>query len=131
MRISPDLLEEIVEHARRDAPNECCGLIGAKDGVVTSVHPAENVKASPLAFEIHGPDAIRIIDEIEDAGAELAAMYHSHTRTEPFPSQTDRNFAENWPGLEWLIIGLDGDEATWRSFLIEPDGVREVDVEVT
>ena len=128
MRIPQDLLDQIVEHARRDAPNECCGLIGGRDGVATSVHATRNVKASPLAFEMHGPEVMRIIDEIEDAGGELAGMYHSHTRTEPYPSETDRNFARNCPGLEWVIVGLNGDEVTVRSFFIEPDGVREVEL---
>ena len=129
MRLPPDLLDEIVEHARLEAPNECCGLIGAKDGVATSVHRMRNLKASPLAFEMHGPDVMRVIDAIEDDGGELAGMYHSHTRTEPYPSQTDVNFAANWPGLEWIIVGLSGDEARVRSFLISDDVVREVDVE--
>ena len=129
MRLPQDLLDEIVDHARLDAPNECCGLIGAKDGVATSVHRMRNLKASPLAFEMHGPDVMRVIDEIEDEGGELAGMYHSHTRTEPYPSQTDVNFAQNWPGLEWVIVGLNGDDARVRSFLIEKDTVREVDVE--
>ncbi len=126
MRIPQDLLDRIVEHARDDAPNECCGLIGSRDGVATSVHPMENLKASPLAFEMHGPDVMRVIDEIEDGGGELGGMYHSHTRTEPYPSQTDRNFAVNWPGLEWVIVGLSDGEATVRSYLIDDDGVREV-----
>ena len=130
MRIPQDLLDAIVEHARLEAPNECCGLIGTKDGAATSVHRMRNLKASPLAFEMHGPDVVRVIDEIEEAGGELGGMYHSHTRTEPYPSQTDRNFAVNWPGLEWLIVGLAGDEASVRSFLIEDGSVREVDVEV-
>ena len=129
MRIPQELLDRIVDHARSEAPNECCGLIGAKDGVATSVHRTRNVKASPLAFEMHGPEVMRIIDEIEDDGGELAGMYHSHTRTEPYPSQTDLNFARNWPGLEWVIVGLDGDEATVRSYLIETDAVREVEIE--
>ena len=129
MRLPQDLLDEVVEHARADAPNECCGLIGARDGVAVSVHRTRNVRASPLAFEMHGPEVMRIIEEIEDAGGELAAMYHSHTRTEPYPSQTDRNFARLWPGLEWVIVGLAGDEATVRSFLIEDDAVREVPFE--
>ena len=129
MRLPQDLLDEIVDHARLDAPNECCGLIGAKDGVATSVHRMRNLKASPLAFEMHGPDVMRVIDEIEDEGGELAGMYHSHTRTEPYPSQTDVNFAQNWPGLEWVIVGLNGDDVRVRSFLIEKDTVREVDVE--
>jgi proteasome lid subunit RPN8/RPN11 len=129
VRIPQDLLDEIVDHARADAPNECCGLIGSKDGVATSVHRTRNLKASPLAFEMHGPDVMRIIEEIEDAGGELGGMYHSHTRTEPAPSQTDLNFARNWPGLEWVIVGLGGDEAEVRSYLIDDDGVHRVPIE--
>lgn len=129
MRIPQDLLAQIVDHARAEAPNECCGLIGAHDGVATSVHRTRNLKESPLAFEMHGPEVMRIIDDIEEGGGELAAMYHSHTRTDPYPSQTDRNFARLWPGLEWVIVGLRGDEATVRSYLIENGGVREVEVE--
>jgi proteasome lid subunit RPN8/RPN11 len=126
VRIPQDLLDQLIEHARADAPNECCGLIGAHDGVATSVHRTRNVRASPLAFEMHGPEVMRIIEEIEESGGELAGMYHSHTRTEPYPSQTDRNFARNWPGLEWVIVGLDGDEVTVRSYLMDDDGVHEV-----
>lgn len=129
MRIPQDLLAQIVDHARAEAPNECCGLIGAHDGVATSVHRTRNLKESPLAFEMHGPEVMRIIDDIEEGGGELAAMYHSHTRTDPYPSETDRNFARLWPGLEWVIVGLRGDEATVRSYLIENGGVREVEVE--
>ncbi|HEX8083513.1 MAG TPA: M67 family metallopeptidase [Solirubrobacteraceae bacterium] len=126
MRIPQDLLDQIVEHARADAPNECCGLIGAHDGIATSVHRMRNLKASPLAFEMHGPDVMRVIDEIEDGGGELAGMYHSHTRTAPRPSETDKNFARNWPGLEWVIVGVAGDDVEVRSFLIEDREVREV-----
>ena len=130
MRIASDLLQQIVEHARRDAPNECCGLIGAADGAATSVYETRNVRASPLAFEIHGPEAIRIMDEIEESGGELAGIYHSHTRTDPYPSQTDINFAANWPGIEWLIIGLSDGEATWRSYRLDDGRIEEVPIEV-
>jgi proteasome lid subunit RPN8/RPN11 len=130
MRIARNLLDQMIEHARRDAPNECCGLVGAEEGHATSVHATENVRASPLAFEIHGPEAIRIMDAIEAGGSELAAIYHSHTRTEPYPSQTDVNFAANWPGIEWIILGLRGDEATVRSYLIDGGRIEEVAVEV-
>ena len=134
MKIARDLLNSMIEHARRDAPNECCGLVGAADGRATSVHATENVRASPLAFEIHGPEAIRVIDEIEDAGSDLAAIYHSHTRTDPYPSQTDVNFAANWPGIEWIIVGLEGNgggEATVKSYVIEGGRIEEVPIEVT
>ena len=53
-------------------------------------------------------------------GCELGAIYHSHTRSAPYPSQTDINFAANWPGVEWIIVGLAaGEEPEVRSYLIE------------
>ena len=129
MKIARDLLEQIVDHARRDAPDECCGVVGVRDGVATSVHPLENLAHSPLKFEV-GADLVAAMGAIEDRGDELGAIYHSHTRTEPAPSQTDVNFSVNWPGVEWLIVGLAGEEPDVRSFLIEGGQVTQVEVEV-
>lgn len=129
MLIAPELLEQVVEHARREAPNECCGLIAVKDGRAVAVHEATNVHASPFRFEIAGPELLSLIDEIEDGGAELGAIYHSHTRSAPEPSQTDVTFAAGWPGLEWLIVGLKGGELDVRSWTIEGGDVRPVPVE--
>ena len=68
-----------------------------------------------------------VVVQGEAAGADLGAIYHSHTRTEPYPSQTDINFAANWPGVEWIIVGLDRKgEATVRTYLIEDGNVREL-----
>jgi [CysO sulfur-carrier protein]-S-L-cysteine hydrolase len=129
--IAADLLERVIAHARRDAPNECCGLVGTRDGRALSVHEAQNTAASPFRFEVDGMVLHRTLTEIEDAGFELGAIYHSHTRSDPYPSQTDVNFAANWPGVEWIIVGLaDGDEPVVRSYLIGQDGaISEVRVE--
>ena len=130
MRIAQDLLDQIIDHARRDAPNECCGVVSAAGGVAHAVRPTTNVVASPLRFEIDGRELARLIFEFEDEGRELAAVYHSHVRTEPFPSQTDINFAANWPGLEWIIVGLGDGAPLVRSYRIEGGRVEEVPVEV-
>ena len=130
MRIAQELLDRIVDHARREAPNECCGVVSAADGVAHAVRPTRNVVASPLRFEIDGLELSRLLFEFEDEGRELAAVYHSHVRTEPYPSQTDINFAERWPGLEWIIVGLAGDEPLIRSYRIDGGRVEEVPVEV-
>ena len=130
MRIAQDLLDEMIAHARRDAPNECCGVVGVRDGRATRVLPVRNEAASPLRFEM-GIELFYALDEIDEAGEELGAIYHSHTRTFPFPSQTDINWSEQYPGAEWLIVGLaDGEEALVRSYLISGGQVREVPVEV-
>jgi len=130
LRIARALLDQIVDHARRDAPDECCGLVGEVDGAAASVHATENAVRSPLRFEIDGRELLRTIDAIESAGQELGAVYHSHTRTAPYPSQTDVNFSANWPGIEWIIVGLAGGETEVRSYRIEDGRVEEVELEV-
>lgn len=122
----------IVDHARRDRPNECCGVVAVRDGTAVSVHPAVNIAQSPMRFEVDGPELNRLLTEIEDRGDELGAIYHSHTRSDPFPSQTDVNFAAGWPGVEWLIVGVSaGGEASVRSYLIDDGAISELPVEVT
>ena len=79
MRIARTLLDEIVAHAREDAPNECCGMVGGRRRRGDRVYPARNAEASPLRYTIHPQDQIRIMVEIEERGEEIAAIYHSHT----------------------------------------------------
>ena len=131
MKIARTLLDQIVDHAKRDAPDECCGLVGAVDSTATSVHATTNTVRSPLRFEIDGMELYRTIETIEEGeGAELGAVYHSHTRSAPYPSQTDINFSVNWPGIEWIIVGLAGDEPEIRSYTIAGGTVTEVELEV-
>jgi proteasome lid subunit RPN8/RPN11 len=135
MDIAPELLEQIVAHAREEAPNECCGVVAvapASDGQPAQamrVRAARNVHASPKRFEIDGRDVARAIDEFDEAGWDIGAIYHSHTHTAPYPSQTDINFAAHWPGVEWIIVGLaDHAAPEVRSYLIEGGAVREVQI---
>jgi proteasome lid subunit RPN8/RPN11 len=131
--ISRVLLDELIEHARQEAPNECCGVVAVEAGPparAARVHRAVNAAASPLRFEVDGIELLRAIDEIEHEGAELGAIYHSHTRTAPYPSQTDINFAAGWPGVEWIIVGLASDAGPEiRSYLIADGDVREVELQ--
>jgi proteasome lid subunit RPN8/RPN11 len=130
MRIARSLLEEIVQHARADAPDECCGMFGIEDDAVVAVYPTENIHHSPQRFEIDGRDVMRITDEVEDRGMALG-LYHSHTMSRAYPSQTDVNFAELWPGVVWLIVSLeDRDAPDVRAFTIDGPKVSEVDLAV-
>jgi proteasome lid subunit RPN8/RPN11 len=121
VRISRALWDEIVAHARADAPNECCGMIAARDGAAVAVHRARNTAASPLRYEMDGMEQYRIQTAIEDAGLELGAIYHSHTRSAPEPSQTDINLAF-YPEALYVIVGVAGDEPDVRAWRIV-DGV--------
>jgi [CysO sulfur-carrier protein]-S-L-cysteine hydrolase len=131
--IAPALLDALIEHALADAPNECCGVVAVTPGsppIAAEVHRASNTAASPLRFEVDPRELLRIIDQLEDAGQELGAIYHSHTRTAPYPSQTDVNFAANWPGVEWIIIGVaDLEQPEVRSYLIDGGEITEVRIQ--
>jgi [CysO sulfur-carrier protein]-S-L-cysteine hydrolase len=126
MRIARSLLEEIVQHARADAPDECCGMFGIEDDAVVAVYPTENIHHSPQRFEIDGRDVMRITDEVEDRGMALG-LYHSHTMSRAYPSQTDVNFAQNWPGVVWLIVSMaDPDAPALRAYTITGAEIEEV-----
>ena len=129
MRIGQDLLDKIVEQARAEAPNECCGMIASKNGAAVEVHPARNAAASPLRYEMDGLEQYRIQAAIEDAGRELGAIYHSHTRSSPYPSQTDINLAF-YPEALYLIVGVAGAEPEVRGFRIVDGEVSEQPLEV-
>jgi proteasome lid subunit RPN8/RPN11 len=104
--------------------------VGEERALAMSVKPARNVHASPKRFEIDGRDVLAALGEFEAQGWEIGAIYHSHTHTAPYPSQTDVNFAAHWPGVEWIIVGLsDAHVPELRSYLIEEGVVREVALE--
>ncbi len=131
MRISQELIDEIVAHSRDDLPNECCGLIGGHGDEVSSVHRARNAAATWLRYELHPSDQLRIMNRLEDDGEELVGIYHSHTKSEAYPSQTDINLAEMWPDPLYLICSLEhADDPVVRAFAIRDGGVEEVELDV-
>jgi [CysO sulfur-carrier protein]-S-L-cysteine hydrolase len=129
MRIPRAIYEELLEHAREDAPNECCGLIGGEDGVARTVYRARNAEASPLRYNLDPQDQFRIMTEMEERGEELAAIYHSHTASPAYPSQTDINLAA-YPDALYLIVSLAEGEKDLRGFRIVDGEVTEVDLEI-
>jgi proteasome lid subunit RPN8/RPN11 len=138
VKIAKQLLAEIVAHAQENPRIECCGVVAVLaegDGALktaTRVYRAENVHASALKFEIGPMELYRLNEEIEEEGWEIGAIYHSHVRSAPYPSQTDIGFAAGWPGLEWIIVGLaGGGEPEVRSYVIDGAEVSEIALEET
>ncbi len=142
MNISKALLDELLAHVLEDPANEICGVVAVRDDTsepdaepesasAVEVFRAANKHASPMKFEIEPAELLELYDTIEERGWRIGAIYHSHVRSAPYPSQTDINFAANWPGVEWVIVGLaDGAEPDVRSYLIEGGVVREVPLQV-
>lgn len=129
MRISRDLYDDLIAHALADAPNECCGMIASRNGEAVRVFRAGNAAASPLRYEIDGAEQYRIQTEIDDLGLDLGAIYHSHTRTPPYPSQTDINLAF-YPEALYVIVGVATDEPDVKAYAIRDGKVADAQLTV-
>jgi proteasome lid subunit RPN8/RPN11 len=113
-------------------------MIASRDGEAVAVHRARNLAASPLRYEVHPQDLHRILDAIESEGLELGAIYHSHTRSDPVPSQTDVNLASmpgtdvpRYPGTLYVIVGVAGEQPDVRCWEIAAGRYDERPLEVT
>jgi proteasome lid subunit RPN8/RPN11 len=107
LRLPPAVADMLLAHARSELPNEACGILSgsAADGLVTTFHPARNAEASPLRYSVHPEDLVRVTFAIEDAGEDLVAIFHSHTRSPAIPSPTDRR-AAMYPDAFYLLASL-------------------------
>lgn len=129
MRIPNQIYEELLDHARAEVPNECCGLIGGRDGEPRTVYRARNAEASPLRYNLDPQDQFRIMSEMEERGEDLSAIYHSHTASPAYPSQTDINLAA-YPDALYLIVSLAEGEEPLRGFRITDGEVTEVELTI-
>jgi len=131
MRISKALIDEMVAHAREDLPNECCGMVGGVDGEATSVIRVANSAASPLRYEMDPQEQYNAMKAIEDGGGELLGIYHSHTKSAAYPSQTDVNQAVAWPEQIYLIVSLaDADAPDVKAYLLKDLRIADVALDV-
>jgi proteasome lid subunit RPN8/RPN11 len=132
MKISQALIDEMVAHSREDLPNECCGMIGGRDGEATSVVRVENSAASPLRYEMDPQGQFDALKAIEGTGNELLGIYHSHTRSAAYPSQTDVNQAVAWPEQVYVIVSLEHEDAPdVRAYDLADLKIADVELHVT
>lgn len=123
--------KEIVEHGLREFPNECCGVIAGRDGTPVKVHPMKNADASPVTYRLDGREQLQVFDAMDDEGLDLWAIYHSHTHSEAYPSDTDIRLAF-YPDARYLLLSLAArDDPVLRSFSILDGEVTEEELRIT
>ena len=127
MTLTRDQLDELIAHARAEAPNECCGVIVLDGGAAIEVHPGVNDRASPYGYQIDSGTMLTAFKATEERGLDVA-YYHSHPRSEAEPSQTDINLADRADGL-MVIVSLAG-EPNVRAWSVDGRKVKEEPVEV-
>ena len=129
------LADQLLAHARAELPNEACALLSGSlvDARVTGVHPARNSEASPLRYNVHPEDLVRITFAIEDAGDDLVAIFHSHTRSPAVPSATDRR-AAMYPDVFYVLATLAdpaaAPDAALRAWRIRDGEATEVSLHI-
>src|SRR5712691_4624633 len=118
LTLSKSHFRDMVDPARREAPRECCGLIGGNDARTGTVYPLRNFATDPLVtYEAAPEDLFAAQRAMRDRGEQLLAIYHSHPRSnDPQPSETDVRLAY-YPSAVYFIVGL-GDVPCLRAFRI-------------
>ena len=115
----------MIAHALEDDPNECCGILAGKEGEVVQLFRMVNVEHSPFRYSMDGKEMLKVLNQIDDNGWELMAIYHSHTHTAAYPSATDVRLA-TWPDAFYLLVSLmDKTKPDLRSFHIVDGEVTE------
>ena len=124
------LAATIIDHARAGYPEEVCGLVGGAAGRATTLHPGRNISPTPtIAYELDHETLPRVVD-LEDAGLELLAIYHSHPHGPAEPSLVDTANA-TFPDCVYLIISLAvPDRPELTGFRIGDKGFRQIEVKI-
>lgn len=124
------MIDAIVAHARRDHPDEACGVIAGRDGVATRVFEMDNAERSPTFYRFDAQEQLRVWRAMDDADEVPFVIYHSHTATEAYPSRTDVTLASE-PDAHYLLVSTrDTDTVELRSYRIVDGQVEEEPVTV-
>jgi [CysO sulfur-carrier protein]-S-L-cysteine hydrolase len=132
LELRRDLLDVIVAHARRDHPDEACGIVAGRVGSDRPERVVEmtNAERSPTFYRFDSQEQLRVWREMDDRDEEPVVIYHSHTATEAYPSRTDVSLAQE-PGAHYLLVSTRADdEVEVRSFRIVDGEVGEEEVRV-
>jgi proteasome lid subunit RPN8/RPN11 len=126
------LRDHIVAHARKDHPDEACGILAgpAGTGRPTRFIPMTNAARSPTFYEFDSTEQFQVWREMDDQDEEPVVIYHSHTATEAYPSRTDIGLAAE-PGAHYVLVSTrDEDQTEFRSYRIVDGDVTEEPVAV-
>jgi len=134
-QIDSRFIDQMVTHAREALPDECCGILAGQDGRVLNLYRMTNVEASPFRFSMDPREIAQVDQEAGDNDWDLLAIYHSHTRSEAYPSDTDvriaRGTTELWPDVRYVLVSLiDEHNPSVRLFRIDDGQVIEEPLEV-
>jgi proteasome lid subunit RPN8/RPN11 len=132
LTISRELHDKIIAHARKDHPDEACGVIAGAEGSDRAERfiPMENAERSPTFYRFDAKEQLRVWREMDDRDEEAVVIYHSHTATEAYPSRTDISYASEPQAHYVLVSTREPETAEFRSYRIIDGEVTEEPVTV-
>ena len=130
IRIPKPILQQMVEHAKRESPLECCGILSGKERTVEKAFELKNTEESPIQYSMSPRDQMKVFEEMERESMEMVAIYHSHPHTIPFPSETDVKLAF-YPDISSIIISLkERENPVIKAFQIGKEAIFLEEIEV-
>ncbi|HRV68003.1 MAG TPA: M67 family metallopeptidase [Marmoricola sp.] len=137
LAISQSLVDEIIAHAKRDHPDEACGVIAGPEGSDRAERfvPMINAAGSPTFYEFDSTELLALYKQMWDNDEEPIVVYHSHTATEAYPSRTDIKLA-NEPGAHYVLVstrehGNNPGPVEFKSYRIVDGEVTEEEVQIS
>jgi len=130
LRIPKAIYQEMFDHAKRESPLECCGVLSGKERTVQRAFELKNTDESPVSYSMAPRDQMKVFEEMEKESMEMIAIYHSHPRTIPFPSEIDVKLTF-YPDVSSVIISLkEKDNPVLKAFQISKEAICLEDIEV-
>jgi proteasome lid subunit RPN8/RPN11 len=120
----------MLDHAKREWPLECCGILSGKEKTVRKSFELKNTEESPVQYSMSPQEQMKVFEEMEKESMEMIAIYHSHPNTIPFPSETDVKLAF-YPDVSSVIISLKEEEnPVMKAFQISKEAIYIEEIEV-
>jgi [CysO sulfur-carrier protein]-S-L-cysteine hydrolase len=131
IQIPKEIRDRMIAQAVRCLPNEACGLLAGADGRAERFYPMRNADHSALTYRLDPKEQLEVFEEIEQQGWQLFGIFHSHTHTEAYPSETDLRQAF-YPEAHYILVSMAAqDDPVLRGFTIRDGMVQEQDVRIT
>ena len=122
--VPSNFVDEMIEHAVQENPNECCGILAGKDGLISALYRVRNSTPSPYRYVMDPKEQMNVMKESDELGLDLMAFYHSHTHSPAYPSETDTRMAveSGWVDFCYVLVSLEKQEPEVRFYMVDAKG---------
>ena len=125
IQISESIQQQLINHAKQELPNECCGYITGIDNICLTVYEMMNVDASPVHFSFDPKEQFSVIKDARKNGQKPLVVYHSHPESEARLSNEDLRLLTD-PDMVYVIISLDQDVPDIKAYQIVDGNIKDV-----